>query len=167
MRYVDPLGLDFSYSSRAAPYVAELQAQSPTAANIIAAMTADPKTNYYVSVGSVSANSGGGETTVLQPQASLFDRLLDKPLPKATVAMTVDPNSKVVFTDTCGKGFVPSTNRLLGHELGHGYTYALDGPVGYRANYDAAIGYENTIAQELDPSAPVRAVSDHGNNLPW
>lgn len=30
-----------------------------------------------------------------------------------------------------------------------------------------AIKYENEIARELDPNAPVRAVNDHGSNLPW
>ncbi len=168
LKHIDPLGLDFTYSKDAESYVKSLRSKSKTASKIMDAMKADKKTNYHVDVGPVNPRFGGGETTYLQPRkGSLLDRLLGKPPNKANVYMRADPNSSVEFTDTCGNTFIPSTERLLGHELGHGYIYEDYGYIGIKQRYDDAIKHENDIARELNPNAPERAVSDHGSNLPW
>jgi hypothetical protein len=126
------------------------------------AMAADTSTTYYIDVGPVPESAGGGTTRILQPSPSFWDRLMGSSAPAATVIMTIDPASQVQFTDTSSRSFTPSAERLMGHELGHGYTYLSGGYMGYRINYDAAIGYENQIARQLNSAAPTRAVSDHG-----
>ena len=126
------------------------------------AMAADTSTTYYIDVGSVPESAGGGMTRIQQPSLSFWDRLMGRSAPPVTVIMTVDSASQVQFMDTSGRSFTPSTERLMAHELGHGYTYLSGGYMGYRTNYDAAIGYENQIARQLNPAAPTRAVSDHG-----
>jgi len=129
------------------------------------AMAADNNTVYHVSLGTVLQTSGGGETrTIPAPRRSLWEMLTGR-RSKVLVSMKVDPISKIEFTDTCENKFLPTTIRLLGHELGHGYTYLLAGPMASRKPYyDRAIQYENAIARELDPNAPMRAVSDHGRH---
>ena len=151
-----------AHSQAAGPYVERLRAGSSQARGILDAMAADPNTTYYIDVGSVPESAGGGTTQIQQPSLSLWDRFMGRSAPSATVIMTVDMSPKVQFTGTNGQSFMPSTERLLGHELGHGYTYLSGGYMGYRSNYDAAIGYENTIARQLNSAAPLRAVTDHG-----
>ena len=125
------------------------------------AMAADPNTYYYIDVGSIPESAGGGTTRIQQPSLSLWDSFLGRSAQPATVIMTVDISPKVQFTDIGGQPFMPSTERLLAHELGHGYTYVLGGYVGYRSNYDAAIRYENQISRQLNSASPLRAVTDH------
>ncbi|MDD5330561.1 MAG: hypothetical protein PHX38_11175, partial [Sulfuricella sp.] len=151
-----------SHSRAAGPYVEQLRAGSAQAREMLDAMAADPNTNYYIDVGPVPESAGGGTTRIQQPSLSLWDRLLGRSAPAATVIMTVDVSSQVQFTDVGGQSFSPSALRILGHELGHGYTYLLGGYMGYRTNYDAAIRYENQISRQLSPNAPLRAISDHG-----
>lgn len=124
-------------------------------------MQADKTTLYYIGTGPLPESTGGGTTQILQPALSFWDRLMGRPLPRATVAMTVNPAATPAFTDISGNTFTPSTLRLLGHELGHGFSYLQGGYVGYRVNYDAAIRFENSIARQLNPNAPMRSVSDH------
>lgn len=50
--------------------------------------------------------------------------------------------------------------RLLGHELAHAYINIFGG------TYHDAVRFENIIARELDPNAPIRAISDHGTSKP-
>ncbi|MDD4928798.1 MAG: hypothetical protein PHP85_05920 [Gallionella sp.] len=154
-----------AHSQAAGSYVERLRAGSAQARTMLDAMAADPNTTYYIDVGSVPESAGGGMTQIQQPSLSFWDRLIGRSAPSATVIMTVDKSSKVQFTDTSGRSFVPSTERLMGHELGHGYTYLSGGYMGYRSNYHAAINYENTIARQLNSAGPVRAVTDHGRGL--
>ena len=64
------------------------------------------------------------------------------------------------FKDVNGNTFVPSPERLLGHELAHAYINIFGG------TYHDAVRFENIIARELDPNAPIRAISDHGTSKP-
>ena len=60
------------------------------------------------------------------------------------------------FIDVNSKSFSPSLTRVLAHELGHVYILSKYGFVGFSANYHGAITYENKIASQLDPQAPIR-----------
>ncbi len=131
------------------------------------AMVADTKTSYHVGVGPVPKGSGGGRTDFSASPSTVLDRIFRRPRQNAVVFMMADPSSKIEFFDICEKPFLPSTLRILGHELGHGYTFLQGGFVGVRVNYDKAIEHENIIAKELDPNAPIRAISDHGSRNPF
>ncbi|MDR0780221.1 MAG: hemagglutinin repeat-containing protein, partial [Pseudomonadales bacterium] len=149
-------------SRAAAQYIEKLRASSAEAGKILDAMEAHPVIDFRFDVGTVRESAGGGETRPQVLKGSFLDWLVGNP-PKETVFMTVDPKSTVQFTDIFGNSFKPSTERIFAHEMGHGYTYLLDGNVGMRINYHDAITYENMIYRQLDPNAPIRAVSDHGD----
>jgi RHS repeat-associated protein len=154
-----------AHSSTAKAYVEQLRATSPLAADMFDALAADKSTMYYFDAGPLPESSGGGTVRILNQSPSLWDRLMGRHDPlSVTVVVTVDPNATVTFTDADGQSFRPSTLRLLAHELGHAYTWHVTrgNLVAYRLAYDAAIGIENAIARQLDPKAPIRAVSDHG-----
>jgi len=152
---------ELSHTRAAKLYIERLRAGSPLAREILDAMATDPNTKYHIDVGSLPDSTGGGLTRTQQPSLSLWDRLMGKSSPIAVI-MSVDASPSVHFVDVNGSSFLPSTVRLLAHELGYGYTFLKGGYVGSRINYDAAVHYENEISQQLNPSAPVRAISDHG-----
>jgi RHS repeat-associated protein len=67
----------------------------------------------------------------------------------------------IEFQATDGQWYTRSLDVTLGHELGHAYIAeemgALRSTFQYsESNYDLAIQYENRIARELDPQAPMR-----------
>jgi hypothetical protein len=158
-----------AHSSGAKGYLDQLRASSPLAAQMLDALAADKSTTYYFDVGPLPESDGGGTVRILRQEPSLWDKIMGRgDAPSVTVVITVDPRSTVSFMDTNGQSFRPDTLRLLGHELGHAFTwYETRGNyVAYRASYNAAIGYENAIARQLNPNAPMRAVSDHGHGRP-
>lgn len=135
------------HAVEATSYIEQLRKGSPLAAEILDAMAADKSTTYYISVGRVPYTCGGGCTEVVAgPQPSFLARLFGETNDQVTVVMRIDPATAEPL-------------RALAHELGHGYTYLKEGPIG---NYDKAIEYENIIARQLNPNAPIRSVSDHG-----
>ncbi len=79
----------------------------------------------------------------------------------------IDLRCKVQFTDVNGQSFTPSIERILAHELGHMYLYVGRKNMADKADYHKAIDYENIIARELDPEAPIRSVKDHGDPDAW
>ena len=97
----------------------------------------------------------------------LLDKLMGKTPDKYPYSMEVNPVCVVQFVDVSGKPFKPSVERLFAHEMGHGYVYLQLGPEKARflsqEDYHKAVYYENKIAKEIDPNAPERAVSDHGD----
>lgn len=157
---------DLSHSRAAGPYVEQLRAGSGQAREILDAMAADPNANYYIDVGPVPESAGGGTTRIQQSSLSLWDRVLGRSAPSATVIMTVDVSSQVQFSDVGGQSFQPSAARILAHELGHGYTYLRETYTGYVSNQDAAVRYENIISRQLSPNAPLRVYSDHVRRWP-
>jgi hypothetical protein len=56
------------------------------------AMQADTSALYYIDVGPLPVSVGGGTFRILQPEPSLWDKILGSPLPRPTVVMTVDPS---------------------------------------------------------------------------
>ena len=152
---------ELTTSRAAAPHVARLRAGSAQARGMLDAMAADPDTHYYLDVGSVPDSAGGGMTKIQQPSPSFWDRLMGRS-EQATVIMVTDSSPKALFMDVSGRSFTPSVERVMAHELGHGYSYLQGGYMGYRMNYDAAINFENQISRQLNSRAPLRAISDHG-----
>jgi hypothetical protein len=132
-------------------------------------MEIDRKSYYYFGTSlSVSHSHGCGRTKTLEKNPSLFGKILGDH-PTYTFLMEVNPGCSVIFKDIRGNSFTPSIERIFAHEMGHGYTYLLHGPFqNSNANmhlYHEAVRYENIVAKELEPSAPERAVTDHGNPM--
>jgi RHS repeat-associated protein len=154
-----------AHNKEAEAYIRELRARSPAAAAMLEAMAKDKNVLYRIDIGPVPAQMGGGQTTIIQPGPSLWSRIWGiAPSGETLVSVTVSPVYSTSFVDVNGNMFVPSTLRLLAHELGHAYNW-LDAKgdfVAYRSMSDNAIVYENIIARELDANAPKRAISDHG-----
>jgi hypothetical protein len=73
--------------------------------------------------------------------------------------MAVNPDCTSWSVDIHGKRFKSSVERSFAHEMGHCY----EEKILHGSDYNKAIYWENKIAKELDPDAPERAVSDHGN----
>jgi RHS repeat-associated protein len=138
------------HSERMGPVISELESASPTAANILSSMRASPDT-FYITDGPVPSDHGGGVTEVSRRAGGGL-----------MTVMTVNLAADVTFTDTEGKPFRPSTSRILGHELGHGFGVVTATTFAGEREFNRAIAIENAIARELSPTAPFRnGASDH------
>jgi hypothetical protein len=146
-----------------------LKSRSATALRIFLEMEKDERIDYefYVGSGATQASGCGKSKPLERPTIGTLDKLMGKTPGKYRYAMEVNAHCSVQFVDVSGKPFKPSVERILAHEMGHGYVY-LQGDPGAaislsQADYDKAVYYENVIAREIDPDAPERAVSDHGD----
>lgn len=162
IRSSDPTGLSIYIDPRLQQYVDNNNRGSAESRKIINAMTNDPNVTYALLLGNATTAPSGGSTTIQQGSPGLFDPLFGRPLPRATIMMTIDPNSKMKFTDEYGKDIDPTPERSIAHELGHGYTYLKGGFVAYKQKYHDAIDTENIICRQVNPKAQKRPVSDHG-----
>jgi hypothetical protein len=127
---------------------------------ILNAMDASRDGYIIGATSSTMESSGGGITDVSTRNEGNFFF----PEYVTTITMEFSLNPTVEFTDECGKKFLPTPERILAHELGHGYMYLIVGIL-YTSpsNSDKAVDYENEIIRQIDPNAPIRAVSDHGH----
>jgi hypothetical protein len=158
-------------SSRARPHLDLIKSRSFTAKKILAEMERDERTNYYFDVGAraTEAMGCGIAYTVDRPMPPFFKRrFMGARAGKYSYVMEVNiGDCKVQFVDKLGNSFTPTIERLFAHEMGHGYVFLKSNPEAARIlsqmDYDRAVHYENVIAREMDPGAPTRAVSDHGN----
>ena len=139
--------------------VANVTRGTVEARTIINAMTNDPNVSYYIILGRGAERN---TTRIQQAAPGLFDSILGRPLPRAAVIMTINPNEGLSFTDEFGNPFEPSIERLIAHELGHGYSYYRGGFERFSMQYHEAIDTENLICRQNDPKAPRRPKSDHG-----
>jgi hypothetical protein len=165
LHYVDPDGNVVDVSDEMKPLVESLKANSPTAADILNKLHADPR-KFSIRTGS-DPSGGSAQPVAGGPQPSVFQRMLGKEGPPDNMVITVNvplasrPN--YTFVDLQGKDFHPSLERVLGHELGHAFIWATEGPVQLIANQPGAVRIENQIARELNPNSPVRhPTQDHG-----
>lgn len=152
-------------SPDAQPYVDILRLKSPTARMILSAMESDSSGNKYRIIFRRLPESFGCGSAGIQERARKTG-IITWPWSKqerergVDVHIEVDPNCNVQFVDIQGKPFVPSIERILAHELGHGYAY-IGVEIKEEKYPHAAVDYENAIAKELDPAAPIRSKSDH------
>jgi hypothetical protein len=157
-------------SPRAKIYIDHIKNRSRTGRKILAAMESDTKSHYAFSAGAFanSSSHGCGQTRSVEQKPGLLRMMMGQET-KYTFEITVNPACGVTFEDVAGKPFKPSIERIFAHEMGHGYVYLLHGPFptshAYLHLYHEAIKYENIIARELDPDAPERSVSDHGDPM--
>jgi len=132
-------------------------------------MERDERIYFSFFVSGVSASFGCGKAyPVDRAELDFIDKLIGKTPDKFAYSMEANPVCVVQFVDVSGKPFKPSVERLFAHEMGHSYVYLQLGPDNARnitqKDYDRAVDYENIIAKEINPNAPERAVSDHGNH---
>jgi hypothetical protein len=149
-------------SQDAKSYITLLEAQSLNARKLMSALRADQYNTYsfYTSYNPKLEKFGCGQVTTQPPlKQSLWQWITNEKKSGSTAIIEVNPNCLVLFTDTQGKPFRPSTERLFAHELAHAYIYCKTKFLTGRSK--EVVEYENIIAKEIDPNAPERAESDH------
>jgi len=127
-------------------------------AEILAAL----ETNEEISRVRIRINerlAGPGSTSIMRdPRPGLFRRLFGGWRQTYSINIELNPSApNGHFIDIDGNAFMPSPARVLGHELGHADIFSRGGGyVAFSRDQQGAIRIENTIARQLDPSAPLR-----------